>query len=478
MNWQQLFQLDWSNLSALDIINIINIAFTGIFTLMLAYKVVFIFIGFLPPRHYKKSEVKEKTYAFLIAARNEELVIDKLLDSIKKQDYPSEKITIFVVADNCSDKTKQIAESYGAIVYERSDPKHARKGYALEYLTNMIDKDYGIHHFDAYLVFDADNLLKNDYVSRINDVFMQGHKIITSYRNVKNFDHNSISASYGIHQHRTLRTHNNPRTMLNLGCVVTGTGFMVASDVLDQDGWKWTLLNEDLEFTIDAASRGYRAVYCADAIFFDEQPTTLKVMMRQRLRWAKGFLQVLVSKHNQLLHNIFSSKRRTYIDKKQSTLTYRFMQYDLYWHLFPYGLITFFWKILFYIVLVSVTALTGGNAITLMTNIGIDALVSLVLFWIIGIIQILPVVILEWKQIYAYRIYKILFMFTFPLFDIVSIPLSLMALFMPPEWKRIVHEDTRTIEVVDDFFTSEEKRREARRLRRAERRNNRTKTNG
>ena len=112
------------------------------------------------------------------------------------------------------------------------------------------------------------------------------------------------------------------------------------------------------------------------------------------------------------------------------------------------------------------TAILGADPLTLLANIGVDALISLVLFWIIGIIQILPVVFLEWKQIYAKKIYKILFMFTFPLFDIVSIPLSLIALFTKPEWKTIVHEDTRSIDVVNDFFTSEDKRRSDRKNRR------------
>lgn len=477
MDLFELFKLDWANLGAIEIINVINILVTSLLGILLAYKTIYVVIGFLPQKHYKKSEIKTAKYAFLIAARNEELVIGKLLDSINKQDYPRENITIFVVADNCTDKTAEIARLHGAVVYERHDLNKARKGYALDFLTRHIDQDYGLKNFDYYIVFDADNLLNGDYVSRINDVFMAGHKIVTSYRNVKNFDNNIVSASYGFHQYRTLRTNNNPRTLLGLGCVVTGTGFAFANEVLGDGYWRWTLLNEDLEFTVDTALKGYRTVYCADAIFYDEQPTTIKMMLRQRTRWAKGFLQVLVAKHNQMLRGIFTKKYRRYEDK-QNKLQYHFMQYDLYFHVFPYGLVTFFWKILVYLALLIATLFTQGTALQLLRNIGVDLLISLIVFWIIGIAQILPVLIIEWKKIYARKISKVLYMFTFPLFDIISIPLSLAALFVKPEWKKIVHDDERNIDVVNDFFTSEEKRREERRKKREDRRLRKETPNG
>lgn len=44
--------------------------------------------------------------------------------------------------------------------------------------------------FEGYFIFDADNLLKSDYISKMNDAFDSGEKIITSYRNTKNFDEN------------------------------------------------------------------------------------------------------------------------------------------------------------------------------------------------------------------------------------------------------------------------------------------------
>ena len=93
----------------------------------------------------------------MICARNEEKVIGNLLDSIAGQDYPKDKLHVFVIADNCTDETAAIARAKGATVYERHDLSKARKGYALEFGFKRIKEDYGIENFEGYLFFDADN---------------------------------------------------------------------------------------------------------------------------------------------------------------------------------------------------------------------------------------------------------------------------------------------------------------------------------
>ena len=104
-----------------------------ILVIMMAYKTLYWLIGVFFTRKFKPAKNKHK-YAILIAARNEKNVIGNLLDSINKQDYPKELITTFVVADNCTDNTAEIARKHGAICYERFDNEHKTKGFALQYL--------------------------------------------------------------------------------------------------------------------------------------------------------------------------------------------------------------------------------------------------------------------------------------------------------------------------------------------------------
>ncbi len=300
-------------MNSIDIINVLKAIFALCAKLSLAlyfFVPVYTVLGFFMTKKFPKAKHNHK-YAIMIAARNEEAVIANLLNSINAQDYPSNLVTVFVVADNCTDNTANIARSHGAVCYERSDNQHRTKGYALEFLVENIKRDYGIESFDAYFIFDADNLLKKDYISRMNEAFDSGEKIVTSYRNTKNFGDNWISASYGIHWLRTIRYEHRGRSSLGLATRVQGTGFMFASEVI-KNGWHYVSFTEDRAFAADAVVEGYRISYCDRAEFYDEQPTSLRIALRQRIRWAKGHLQAFCELGPKLLKNTFfsSSKKR------------------------------------------------------------------------------------------------------------------------------------------------------------------------
>ena len=73
-----------------------------VFGLCFLYQVVFFFVGLLRGEVKIPQAKKQHSYAFFIAAHNEEAVIANLVKSIREQDYPSELIDIFVVADACT----------------------------------------------------------------------------------------------------------------------------------------------------------------------------------------------------------------------------------------------------------------------------------------------------------------------------------------------------------------------------------------
>ena len=170
-----------------------NFAILLLFTLCYSYQAVFVLIRWFG----KKKKYQAKTqhrYAVIISARNERAVIGGLLDSIHRQNYPSELVDIYVVADNCTDDTAAVARAHGAVVYERFNHVQIGKGYALNYLFRCIEERVGLDTYDGFLVFDADNVLDENYIASMNDVFDQGYPVVTSYRNSKNYGSNWISA--------------------------------------------------------------------------------------------------------------------------------------------------------------------------------------------------------------------------------------------------------------------------------------------
>ena len=82
----------------------------------------------------KKILTPQKTFAVIVAAHNESAVIGQLVDNLKMLDYPKELYDIFVIADNCTDNTAQIARDCGAIVHERFNDKERGKGFAMEWM--------------------------------------------------------------------------------------------------------------------------------------------------------------------------------------------------------------------------------------------------------------------------------------------------------------------------------------------------------
>ncbi len=446
------FTLAWANLNAIDIIGLINSIITTLLGAFLVFRTVYIVVGLFVKQKYKDAKVQHK-YAFLISARNESEVIGQLIDSIWKQNYPREKLTIFVVADNCTDNTAQICIGKGCVVYERFNDKQIGKGYALKFLTEHINEDYGMESFDGFFVFDADNLLSENYVLEMNKAFDEGNKIITSYRNVKNFDQSAISACYGYHQYRNMRTLHIPRSKMNFSCTVTGTGFLVASEIL-KDGWKWELITEDAEFSVDSVLDGYQIVYCHDAVFYDEQPTNVKTMFRQRLRWAKGGLLVFLTHAKKLLKAMFTSEKKLQKNAKghtnQTNFQRKFAYYDLFWQLFPTALILFFWHVLYYGALIVAYIVIGTNVVTSLLGVLYAFLYSLLQLYSVTIIQVIPVIICEWKRMVCNPFMKVVYLFLFPLFDLLNIPISFVAIFMKVEWKPIKHNASISIDQINE----------------------------
>jgi cellulose synthase/poly-beta-1,6-N-acetylglucosamine synthase-like glycosyltransferase len=252
---------------SLDIVRYLNYVFALVFIGCIGYQFVYIFIPFLKgARKYKAKKMCK--YAILIPGRNEEKVIPHLIASIKGQSYPSELLDIFVIADNCTDNTAKVSKEAGAYhVIERFNDKQIGKGFALDYALNLIKKDFPDNNYDGFFVFDADNLLDENYISEMNKMFSNGHRIITSYRNTKNYGTSWVSAGGSLWYLRESRFLNHPRTIMNTSCAISGTGFLVHHEILDKiGGWKFFLLTEDLEFSLQQVLDGETIAYCNNAI--------------------------------------------------------------------------------------------------------------------------------------------------------------------------------------------------------------------
>ena len=387
------------------------------------------------PKKYPDAK-KNHRYAVLISARNEEKVIGNLVDSIKKQDYPSELIDVFVVADNCTDNTYSVAKNAGAIAYERFNTELKGKSYALDYLLGKINEEYGDKGYEAYFIFDADNLLDKNYIKEMNKAYDSGVKICTSFRDSKNFGDSWVSANSSMMFYMECSMTHQTRTLSNIGTYVSGTGYFVdASIIKENGGWIHHLIIEDIEFTVDSAIKGHKVMYCSDAVFYDEQPIKLKDSYTQRLRWCKGGHQCFGKYVWQLLKGCF-------VGKNKSTC------FALLVHVCPAPVVGFFWISLYSIITFIEGIVVNGSVLAGLYNVLTKGFLILFVFAICFAFYTIVIMAKNYKRMNVSLPKKIWYGITYCVYMAIFLVTSVVALFKKVTWKAIPHTSSKSIEEV------------------------------
>lgn len=426
-----MFQLNLAGITPIVIFNFVMFLF---FTFAYLYQFIFILMV-LRKGDVKLPEAKRQhRYAFFIAAHNEEEVIGNLVRSIKAQDYPSDLIETFVVADACTDNTAEEARRAGAIVYERNDLARKGKSWVMDYGFNRILNEYG-DKFEAYFVFDADNIVSPTYVTEMNKVYDMGYLVSTSYRNSKNFDSSWVSAAYALWFIREAKFLNNARMMAGTSCAVSGSGWMVANSIVrGMHGWDFHTLTEDIQFSTFCAANGIKIGY-APAEFFDEQPVTFKASWTQRMRWSKGFYQVFFSYGKDLFRGIGKGL---------------FSSYDMLMTVAPgtiLSILSFFVNVTYLVVgTLSHGFLATQSELAMCTGSIVGMLTTTYLtFFTLALLT----TVTQYKRFHTKDKKRIITnLFTFPIFMMSYIPINVAALFQKVEWVPTKHTMAVTFDQV------------------------------
>lgn len=250
---------------------------------------------------------REHTYALIVAAHNEESVIAQLVSSLNELEYNKEKYKVFVVADNCTDKTAENARNAGAVVLERFNTVKKGKGFALEYAFEHI---FSLEESYEYIcVFDADNIVKSDFLLHMNNKINEGYRAVQGYLDSKNPTDTWLTFAYSMWYWIYNRVSQLSRGNLDMGCRLGGTGFAVESELIREYGWGATCLAEDTEFTLKLALSGIKVGWEHSAVVYDEKPQSLGTSMKQRRRWMQGLSDVASRYIEPLIRKGISEKK-------------------------------------------------------------------------------------------------------------------------------------------------------------------------
>lgn len=252
----------------------------------------------------------EPSFAIIIPARDESLVISNLLDSIKRQSIKVNTKDIYIIVESRKDKTVEIAKSRNINIVYRRDLTKKRKGYAIDDAVKKILK--AKKHYDMYFIFDADNILDRNFFKEMIKSYKKGYDIGIGYRNTKNGNSNIYSAASSLTFSMINTLSNNYKVKHNLTLTVSGTGFYIKGEILEKlGGYPFNSLTEDYELSLYAVLNNLTSTYNTKAKYFDEQPTSYSVTIKQRTRWVKGYF-VSRNKYYLLLKEKLKNKDDNY----------------------------------------------------------------------------------------------------------------------------------------------------------------------
>ncbi len=396
-------------------------------------QLIYILLFFIPAKKYPVSDKKHK-FGIVIPARNEASVIAETIKCILASDYPRELFDIFLVADNCTDDTAEIARQCGAIVYERQDPdpKHHKAGYALKYLFERIAEERP-DYYDAFIKFDADNHMAPDYISRMNDAFAAGVKCARGYSNSKNIDQNVIAGISGLWYIRDCRFSSNFRSAIGQGTMLGGAGMMFSAEIIKKHGgWDCLTSSDDTEFTMRRLNEDkIKTMYVKEAVVYEDQPSTIKDTFNRYKRMARAINELFYTQGIKSFLLFFVRWKWTYIDM---FLTLMFI---------PVCVLMCLWLPIYYIYVLLYHGIMGfyygmgGSVVQFWTYLNTICFALAFAFVAMFIIQALLAVLLEHKRIKA-PIRKMLpAVFLFPVFMIIYAAAITIGVFSKPKWSQV-----------------------------------------
>lgn len=238
--------------------------------------------------------------SIIIPAHNEESVIRKAVLGCLQQTYSN--IEVIVVCHNSTDRTFEEAQV--------QDPRVNLLDLRTIEAGKSIALNYGVEHSRGkyILVLDADHELNKDFIEKARPGFDESCAAVQGSVHPINRNYNFVTKMLSLEDDLWSDPIMTIRTLLGRRCPLLGSGFMIKKHVLIEVGGFGKSLVEDYELSFRLYRKKYRIQFVPLCIVSGEHPPTLQIMLRQRARWAKGFIDLLsqrIAEPTDLLGNLY-----------------------------------------------------------------------------------------------------------------------------------------------------------------------------
>jgi len=230
--------------------------------------------------------------AILVPAHNEEAGIATTVRDLLRSEYPAASREIFVIADNCSDRTAAAAAQAGASVIERFDTTNRGKGQALDWV--LRSHAHTLERFDLVAFVDADMFVDPQFLAASAWAFAEPSVSVVQGRYTVSNPSSSWLSALGFMSFAYVN-HVRPagRTLFGGTAELKGSGMVFRRQLICETGWPAGSIAEDVDFGKELLFRGVRVVYAPSAIVTSDIPTSLRQVTVQQSRWEGGKLHVI-----------------------------------------------------------------------------------------------------------------------------------------------------------------------------------------
>ncbi|MEC0229979.1 glycosyltransferase family 2 protein [Paenibacillus alba] len=236
--------------------------------------------------------------SIMVPAHNEGKVITKTVESLLALEYPHDRYEIIVINDNSSDNSSellgQLQLKYPGrhLTIINTDGVTGGKGKS-----NALNIGFQQSKGEYIAIYDADNTPEKKallyLVSEITNDPTLG-AVIGKFR-TRNRDANLLTRFINIETLSFQWMAQAGRWKLFKLCTIPGTNFIMRREIVDRiGGWDVKAIAEDTEISFRIYMMGYRIKFQPKAVTWEQEPQTVQVWFKQRTRWAKGNIYVIV----------------------------------------------------------------------------------------------------------------------------------------------------------------------------------------
>lgn len=262
-----------------------------LFLIAVLYLFIFALFSLTKRKDQYPTAKKKYNFAILFPAYREDIVIQESVHSFFNQDYPKDRYDVIVISDQMSEETNQKLRDLSAIVLEIKDPL-STKTNALQLVTKYIDNNN--LSYDIVVIMDADNLVDNDFLNKINDAFYSGCSAVQTHRVAKNRDTNTAvldAVSEEINNSIFRKGH----TQLGFSSALIGSGMAFEYNLFRDNIMKAGHIGVDKQLERSLLIQNIYIEYLENVYTYDEKIKGRTGFYNQRRRWLSNQITNLFS---------------------------------------------------------------------------------------------------------------------------------------------------------------------------------------